>query len=138
MILVEVTSLACDKYDRQKEEKCGQKKDTDDRTSREPGLSLSDDSSAEGTGVSVPPEIREATDQEAQDAGPEAATEDGPGQATGGDLTGDLGHDLVLTNGAGDALSFVGELGLRSGSLRRGTLVWYLEIVLSWSTDSVD
>merc|ERR1711988_1182541 len=62
MILVEVTSLACDKYDRQKEEKCGQKKDTDDRTSREPGLSLSDDSSAEGTGVSVPPEIREATD----------------------------------------------------------------------------
>jgi len=88
--------------------------------------------------VSVPPEIREATDQEAEDAGPEAATEDGPGQATGGDLTGDLGHDLLLTNGAGDALSFVGELDLRSGSLRRGTLVWYLEIVLSWSTDSVD
>ena len=75
--------------------------------------------------MSVPPEIREAT-------------EDGPGQATGGDLTGDLGHDLVLTNGAGDALSFVGELDLRSGSLRRGTLVWYLEIVLSWSTDSED
>ena len=88
--------------------------------------------------MSVPPEIREATDQEAEDAGPEAATEDGPGQATGGDLTGDLGHDLVLTNGAGDALSFVGELDLRSGSLRRGTLVCYLEIVLSWSTDSVD
>ena len=88
--------------------------------------------------MSVPPEIREATDQEAEDAGPKAATEDGPGQATGGDLTGDLGHDLVLTNGAGDALSFVGELDLRSGSLRRGTLVWYLEIVLSWSTDSVD
>ena len=88
--------------------------------------------------MSVPPEIREATDQEAQDAGPEAATDDGEGPATGGDLTGDLGHDLVLTNGAGDALSFAGELDLRSGSLRRGTLVWYLEIVLSWSTDSVD
>ena len=88
--------------------------------------------------MSVPPEIREETDQAAQDAGPEAAAEDGPGQATGGDLTGDLGHDLLLTNGAGDALSFVGELDLRSGSLRRGTLVWYLEIVFSWSTDSED
>ena len=88
--------------------------------------------------MSVPPEIREATDQEAEDAGPKAATEDGPGQATGGDLTGDLGHDLVLTNGAGDALSFVGELDLRTGSLRWGTLVWYLETVLSRSTDNVD
>ena len=83
--------------------------------------------------MSVPPEIREATDQEAEDAGPKAATEDGPGQATGGDLTGDLGHDLLLTTGAGDGLRFGGELDFRTGSLR---------IVLSWTlalnTGSVD
>jgi len=39
---------------------------------------------------------------------------------------------------AGDTLSFDGDLDLRTGKLRWGTLVWYLDIVLSRSTDNVD
>jgi len=43
-----------------------------------------------------------------------------------------------MITGTGDALSFDGDLDLRTGKLRWGTLVWYLDIVLSWSTDSED
>ena len=122
--MVGVTHVVEDNQDKGKEEN-GQNKDKDkkdkDRTSGVPGLGLSDGSSADGTGVSVPPEPREATDQEALDAGPDEAADDGEGPATGGDLTGDLGLDLLLTTGAGDELSFVGELDFRTGSLRWGT-----------------
>ena len=121
--MVGVTPVVHDNQDKGKEEN-GQNNDTDDRTSGEPGLGVSDGSLTEGAGVGEPPEPREATDQEALDAGPDEAADDGEGPATVGDLTGDLGHDLLLTTGAGDELSFVGELDFRTGSLRWETLVW--------------
>ena len=133
MILVGVTSLACiDNYDRQNYEK-KKKKDTD---SREPVPSLSNGSLAAGTGVSVP---RREQEQEAE-PGTRRADEAGPGQdretaetVITAQCTGDLGHDLLLTTGAGDGLRFGGELDFRTGSLR---------IVLSWTlalnTGSVD
>ena len=88
--MVGVTNVVEDNQDKGKE-KNGDNKDKDkndkDRTSGVPGLSLSDGSSADGTGVSVPPEPRETLDQEAQEAGPEEAADDGEGPAEGGDLT---------------------------------------------------
>jgi len=89
--------------------------------------------------VSVPPREQEQEDPRDPRREDEAGL-DGPGQveATAVFLPLDLGHDLLLTTGAGDGLRFVVEIDFRTGSLRWGTLLWYLEIVLSWSTGSED